>query len=302
MAVNPFLKSINHLIFLLLILNSAVQAKCPSDISLSEVNNFRYENTEQTKWFKTTVKPIGVILLLHGLNLKPSKMDSLAKHFQSSGYDVLRAAFAGHRGSLKEQEQVTAEQWLEEMDQHTCLVQRRSRDLGGAPIFLSAFSLGSLIAMAWQTKNPTPLFKSQLLLAPAAFSHWYGDLTKTLFFLKNSFGIPSKNLVAYRSQSSTSLAAYRSMIKLRKMVNNANKESFQQDTLIFIDPKDELVSLEKIEDFKQLNNLKLWKIVPISDSKPTLEKSFHHLIIDQASLGEHHWQELKALSIRHFGH
>ena len=299
-----FLKKKRLALYIFITAAISVQAypSCSKVLELKDLNRSEYSVKEPTKWFKTSQKPIGVILLLHGLNLRPSKMDPLATHFQSSGYDVLRAALAGHRGSLTEQKKVSSKQWLEQMQQHACLVEQRSEELGKAPKFLSAFSLGSLVAMAWMAQKQQPFFKAQLLLAPANFAHWYGSITKTLFFLKDSFSLPSKNIKQYRSQDSTSLAAYRSMEELRDVVYAADKSVHNIPTLVFLDPKDELVSLKKLELFKKKFTLDQWKIETITDSEPTLKKSFHHLIIDEPSLGSHHWQELKALSIRHFGH
>ncbi len=299
--LNPIL--LNILFFILILpslLSLNIEAKCPQNLSLEDLNKSKFQISEKTKWFKAKEKPVGIILLIHGLNLRPSKMDSMAIHFQQSGYDVLRAALIGHRGSLQEQEEVTVKQWLTQMELHTCFLVQRSERLRGVPLYNASYSLGSLLTMAWQSKSKSSFFKAQLFLAPALFTHWYSNLTKALFFLNGSFGIPSKNLENYRSQSSTSLAAYRAMHKLRGLVNPIDKKILNINTLVFINPKDELVSLKNLESFKEEYQFTNWKIFKIKNPAPPIKESPKHLIIDPPTLGEYYWKMLMTRTIKYF--
>ena len=81
---------------------------------LDDFNNhqlFNYDMTEVSKWMhplsdnQEDVK--GVILLAHGLNLRPSKMNSLGHTFSRHGFYSLRVSLAGHRGNLNEMKLVT---------------------------------------------------------------------------------------------------------------------------------------------------------------------------------------------------
>jgi alpha-beta hydrolase superfamily lysophospholipase len=56
-----------------------------------------------------------VTIIIHGLNLKPAKMDRLAAFFAVNKITTLRVSLAGHRGSLEEFKHVTREVWYREV-------------------------------------------------------------------------------------------------------------------------------------------------------------------------------------------
>ena len=47
-------------------------------------------------WFSPAEEPRGVVLLIHGLNLLPVKMDALAKSLNTLGLLVYRPTLQGH--------------------------------------------------------------------------------------------------------------------------------------------------------------------------------------------------------------
>jgi hypothetical protein len=133
-----------------------------------------------------------------------------------------------------------------------------------------------------------------VFIAPAAWIHWYGNIPSWFDFLGRSIGIPSKNLVEYRSQATTSLAAYESMSRGRKEVKEISSKILKNKTLIIMDPEDELVSLKKIRQFLNEKNIKeFWSVFEVNNKDHQLKKSYHHLIIDEKSLGKDQWKSLK---------
>ena len=265
--------------------------------TLSQLNHSIYElkNEETSKiFYPSSLENIPfVAVVVHGLNLKPSKMASLEKTFLDQGAIVLRVALEGHRGSLEEQKAITWERWQNQFHDHYCLAQKIGRHFQ-APLLNLSFSLGALVSLGHvANQEKWPYFKT-IFIAPAAWIHWYGNIPSWFDFLGRGIGIPSKNLVEYRAEATTSLAAYESMAQGRREINEIPLNLLRNKTLIIIDPDDELVSLKKISEFiKEKRLKKYWSTFKVNNKENQLKKSYHHLIIDKKSLGKNQWNSLQ---------
>ena len=72
--------------------------------------SFRLNPVQLTRWIHSKAgAPRGVVLVIHGLEIRPSRMNDIGNTLADSGFDVLRVALSGHRGSLKEMRKVTHE-------------------------------------------------------------------------------------------------------------------------------------------------------------------------------------------------
>src|SRR5262245_36237572 len=58
-----------------------------------------------------------IVILLHGLNLKPQRMDDWAKVLVNHGAHVIRFALYGHSGDRAHMANVTAEMWRSQFDE-----------------------------------------------------------------------------------------------------------------------------------------------------------------------------------------
>ena len=268
--------------------------ECSSNNTIDELNTspFTVDSLELSKWSQTASKPKFVAIVVHGLNLRPSKMDPLILFLNNLGGKSLRVALEGHRGSLEEQKLVTWTKWLDQYHDHYCLALKEANKLQ-VPLINFSFSLGALVSLghiAHQEANP---YDRMVMMAPAAWIHWYGKVPQWFSFLGSRIGVPSKNLEAYRSQKTTSLAAYEAMGQGRQEVAEISHKNLKKPTMVIIDPDDELVSIKKMREFireKKLNDL--WQVMEVSNEKTSLKKSFHHLIVDKDSLGENQWKLL----------
>src|SRR5690349_8893323 len=106
------------------------------------------------RWFVPAAeKPRSVTVVFHGLNLLPARMDPLAKFLEGEGHEVLRGALAGHRGDLKEFQEVRLKTWIEDTETVLRLGAERAADLG-VPFHVVGFSLGALMAELVLSKHP----------------------------------------------------------------------------------------------------------------------------------------------------
>lgn len=267
---------------------------CPISQSLEQLNETTFDviKTELSQEFFPKESPKGVFIVVHGLNLKPSKMNAFVDFLTNNGYYVLRTTLHGHRGNLQEQKEVEWKDWMEGMHKHYCYAKSQAEKLK-VPLYNLSFSLGALVSMGHIQELDENPYRKQIFLAPATWIHWYGKIPGWLGFLGGEVGIPSKNLEEYRSQPTTSLNCYRSMKEGRKKLEELKGHLLSIPSLVVMDPKDELVSLKKIKNFlneKELNDY--WETLEVSNKETELKKSYHHLIVDEKTLGKKQWKSL----------
>jgi len=250
--------------------------------------------TEASQWFNSQKRPLkGVFVVVHGLNLKPSKMNPIVSLLNKEGFKVLRVTLDGHKGSLEEQRNITLQAWLETYHRNFCLAKKEA-ELKGIPLYHLSFSLGALIGLAHLNYLEENYYQKMILLAPAAWTKAKVVVFNYLKFLPGKVGIPSMAHEKYRSQDTTSLNAYWAMSVAREIVSKLSPEKLNSNTLIFQDPKDEVISLIKLKSFITKKNLhKKWSIELLERNGESEKDYHHHLIIDESSLGTELWVKMQ---------
>lgn len=245
--------------------------------------------SEKAKWFYTEFKndTRAVILLAHGLNLRPEKMDELAQFFNSNKCDVLRISLGSD-----------PDQWMEKFInnydaalEHTEILQR--------PLYFVGFSLGALIGMHFIYRHAHHQIKKMALFAPATHTRFYTVLPAMLGYLFPRIGLPSMNLENYRDRRNTTLKEYKKMYQLQHEIKNELKmNSIDIPTLLITSPGDELVESPKLINFARSNSH--WQTLEVSNRESRLPKKFNHLMIDSEALGSNQWEKLLKCLKTHF--
>jgi esterase/lipase len=281
---------------LVLVLLISLQASA-SELSAHNLSEkYQYKPSELNQWFFTQKPLKGVVLLAHGLNLKPSKMNSLALLLQTEGYDVLRISLSGHRGSTEEIKKITAQDWLKEASDLHAIAQKHAQDKS-KPLYLVAYSLGALVYHHQMNTNKKISFEKQVLFAPALGVKGYTHLVKAFNIFGDGFILNSISSPEYLANPGASMASYNALFKIRKELFKAKLKNSNIPTLVFLDKKDELISFESTKDLIIKHNLKNWKIQPVSNSESQLYRKKHHLIIDEKATGSKQWQKIKTALI-----
>jgi len=257
---------------------------------------------EKSQWFEVAHQSKGVILLAHGLNMKPSKMDSLSKFFHSEGYDVYRIALSGHRGDLQEMREVTKEKWKTESLQH--YEEAKKLALSKAvPLYFVGFSLGGLLYQELINTETHIIFERVVLFAPAISMHARTQLLKAVRIFKPQLMIFSMSPIEYRANvEGTSVGAYNVLFNAISNLRMQNFKASNIPTLLFIDPKDEVISYKGIMKIKNQFQLDQWNLVEVTNSSSTLSQSMHHIITDEAAVGTSQWNIIKDLIRQHFNY
>ncbi|MBW7947548.1 MAG: alpha/beta hydrolase, partial [Sphingomonadaceae bacterium] len=86
----------------------------------------------------------GVVVVAHGLNHRPDKMDDIVNPLRAQGYAVLRAVLSGHEGDMEKFKKASREQWRNDLLGAYCAA-RALADQGKVPLHFVGYSIGALI-------------------------------------------------------------------------------------------------------------------------------------------------------------
>jgi len=242
-------------------------------------------------------QPKAIALVVHGLNLKPTRMNSLVSLIRDEGIVVLNMALAGHRGNYQDLEQVSRTQWLQDYQEAMDTIKQLQSRFGDLPLYFLGKSLGALTFVDFVTEQEKPAFERAILLAPALELRWRSHILKPLSHIHPKIPIPSASRSEDRIYNRLPAQCYGALYDVFDHVQfKLQKKPFDVPSLIYIHPKDELVSyprLLKSIGSKMYTNAKLVAI----DQKSAIGLGFFHMIVDEETMGEGVWgdfcQDLK---------
>ena len=265
------------------------------------------------RWYerKNNTKLNGVALVIHGLNSRPDKMESIIARMNEVGVDCLNLSLRGHGENYSDLshaesadarmetfKSVTYPMWKTEAYQAYQRVERISK-LYATPLFFVGFSMGGLLGVDLLSSNPTVQFDKMVLFAPAIKMHKRNSLLKILSPFPRIV-VPSIAHKSYLTNDGTSIAAYNALFEMYAHLENNLDSKINIPTVVFIDEQDELISFSGLQNMVRDQNLDQWKIHPVKKDKTATEVKMHHLIIDEASVGNNMWQEMVDITITHF--
>jgi len=248
-----------------------------------------------------TDAPKAVVLMLHGLNLKPARMDGWAQLLSAHGAKVMRFALHGHAGVQKHMAEVKAEHWHEQFSKAIQEAHDQAQKLQ-VPLYFVGFSLGALVALEWLATQPeTKLYiNKMLLIAPAIATPWYSRAAAALLSVfSKSVSLPSRSPKQYRANAGTTVAAYKALFRLKKSLEEACFKNANLPTLVLIDRHDELVPSARIKNIIANHSLGRWELSIVDNRFAQENYGFRHLMVDQESVGPNLWAELSQRVIKY---
>jgi esterase/lipase len=267
-----------------------------------------------TRWYyKSPLKRRrGVALVVHGLNLKPEKMESIIRQLNKAGIDALNVSLHGHgdnyvrqgrgRGSQKEARldsfrAVTYSLWSSEVRQAYLKVLKRGRQKN-VPIFLVAYSLGGLLGCDLLVSDAGVHFDRMALFAPALNAVIEHYLLKALMPFPNLI-IDSVSPESYRGNDGTPMAGYKALFEALGHFHERITDALNVPTIVFMDREDEFISYDNLQQMISRAGLDRWKVITIRKSRPELVPCAHHLLIDEAATGKEVWAQIAGLFMAH---
>jgi esterase/lipase len=279
------------------------------------VYDFKKNQSEDhsMRWFYSDApgKPKGVALVIHGLNLRPDRMQPIISKLTEAGIDVLKLSLRGHgenfhhgngvdedTARLEAFKNVSFQLWLNEA--YLAYLQLKARgEEKGVPLFLTAFSLGGLIGLDLFAANSGVDFDKLVLLAPAIRLHASVYLERVLSPFPRLV-IPSMAPKTYlANKKGTPIAAYNALFDGLDRFDKTAGQKLNVPTLIFIDQRDEFIPLEKLKELVEEKRWNQWKFYIVVKDKSARDKTFYHHIIDASSTGKTVWQNMMEAAVNH---
>ena len=264
-----------------------------------------------TRWFKNHSREgtKGVALVIHGLNLRPDKMQAIISVLTESGIDVLRLSLRGHGDNYThhagiEEDQARLEAfkavsyplWMNEAYLAYSEVEKRAAQ-EKVPLFFVGFSLGGLIGLDLFSSQEEVHYDRMVLFAPAIKLHGIHYLARILSPFSRLV-IPSFAPDSYLSNDKgTPIAAYNALFEgLQQFEKHVNRR-VNVPTLIFIDEDDEFIPVQAFKELKEEKKLDQWELYIVKKEAAANKDTFHHHIIDESSTGKAVWKEMMETTI-----
>ena len=134
-------------------------------------------------------------------------------------------------------------------------------------------------------------FDGMIFFAPAFSVHWYTRLLRGLAPFPR-LTLKSFSPKDYAANRGTPIAAYNALFESIAALRRRQAGRLAADALIFIDPKDELVSYRGLRAMCAASGAERWQMVTIAKTLRKGRRDYHHLIIDEESLGRPLWNDV----------
>lgn len=250
--------------------------------------------------------PAAVVVLVHGLNLDPAAMLDIQQLLFDADMDVLSVSLSGHANALDDDarllqfREATFAEWQADIRQSVALAGQRAAAVQ-RPLYLVGFSLGGLLSADYlvpRSVSPAsaPVTVDRLvLLSPAISLRWSSYLLYPLQVFPDVF-LPSVAPRVYRANDyapvSAYIALYDGVSRFNELAaDSANRDALNIPALVFMHPRDELVSFDGVRDFIAEQQLSRWQFVEV-DKSGDAGDVLNHLIVGPHSLGGDAWQSV----------
>ena len=272
---------------------------------LPENHSVRWYNSSTTEAVK------GVALVIHGLNMRPARMQPIIDNLTQHGIEVLSLSLRGHGENYARRDDMDSEAarlesfkavsypvWTAEAYLAFSLAKKRAQQ-AHLPVFLTAFSTGGLIGLDLMASNQDVHFDKAVLLAPAISLRAIIYLQRVLSPFPNLV-IPSLADDDYLSNTEgTPVAAYNALFEALYHFEKTAGPKLNIPTLIIIDKQDEFIPLGGLKDLAEKHQLDKWQFYIVHKEGEMASGTFHHHIIDAATAGEGVWQDMMSAAVRH---
>jgi len=229
-----------------------------------------------------------VTVVAPGLNIRPSAMMAIIKVLNDLGSDAFLVNFSDIHP--RDGDPAAWENdFLERYD-----AARLVADQHKVPLHFIGYSLGALLGQYLLSSGKDNMrFDKEILLAPATAMKLPTPLKSAVSFLNGNMKIMSFAPKEYRLYDWLPAKIYKTMIRWEQSILMVGFGNLNIPTLIFIDPKDELISFKKIR--KQIEQFELtnYQCIPLESNLSHRATRFHHLIIDEATMGNQNWRDFE---------
>jgi hypothetical protein len=216
-------------------------------------------------------------------------MAPLIEVVTGQGSDVYLVLLCDHPQNEVDVTKITAPVWQKQIvDAYR--IAREAASHRFVPLYFLGYSLGALLGQSMLLPSGAfARFEKQVLVAPATAIRRRCYLIKAFLFLGFPARLPSFTPKHYRVYPFLPLNFYQILFAEEQKFLCAGP--LNQPTLVLIDPADELISLRKLEKQIQRFGLSRYKVVVLNKSSKGRTRTYHHLILDDATMGKENWEK-----------
>ncbi|WP_413560089.1 alpha/beta hydrolase [Bdellovibrio sp. HCB209] len=284
------------------VLSSLLFFALPIDTLAASCPTLMKGSDSKTWWRPSPRQPArGVALVVHGLNNNPNRMATIENILRDQGIDVLRMSLSGHNNNLNIFKLVTAEMWERDALRAYCQANAHANKYG-MPLYYVGYSLGGVMGVALPSKYKQVHYDKMVLFAPAL------SIRRTPFILRILNQLNPLTIIPnlfrrdnyFANSFGTPVSAYKATFDVTNFVTyHTKRKNINVPTLLFYDPRDELVSFSGVQNYVKAHQLNQWKPFVVRKRPFSWQSLFHHAMIDPASVGYRRWEQMKAAIIDH---
>jgi esterase/lipase len=216
-------------------------------------------------------------------------MHSFIQWLNHHGSDVYLISLSGHTETGIPIKKVTRIIWEQEMLDGYQTAEQASKE-NNVPLYFLGYSLGALLGQTMIASTyGRNAFHKQVLVAPAIAVRSRSYLLKLLILFNSQLTLPSYNPKEYRMNDRLPLTVYQLLFTEERKFLESISDVVHIPTLIIIDPKDELISYQKIQAMIMKQQLSNFRLVELDDNRSDRKVKYHHLILDESSMGTKNW-------------
>jgi alpha-beta hydrolase superfamily lysophospholipase len=257
------------------------------------------------QWFRKSraTRLQGVAVVVHGLNLRPERMESVIGELNRAGIDVLNVSLRGHGRNftrsrdlsmddarLESFRNVSYRMWSGEVRGAYLRARQRASDRN-VPLFFVGYSLGGVLGCNLLLTDPDVAYDGMILFSPALNITAKGYLLKPLMPFP-SIVIDSLAPLSYRANEGTPMAAYRAVFEAVADFEKCGGPRLNIPTAVFVDEKDEFISPAEVAQSVARLGLDRWRIHWVQKGPDGRESLSHHVLIDETSVGRNTWRSI----------
>lgn len=251
---------------------------------------------------KSTQPVTGVALVIHGLNVRPDRMQPLVDCLNEAGVDCLSLSLHGHGDNytrlpgldagaarLESFRRVTYALWRDETAAAYAIARARA-DALDVPLLFSGFSLGGLMGCTLAATDAGVRFERMILFAPALAVRPWSRLP-LLLRRRPRYVIRSRAPQRVQANPGTPVAAYIAHFDALAAFAAADLRRLRAPALVYVDRADELVSAAGLQRIAA--RLPGWTLAHVRKSGDARGEP-HHLLIGEQAVGADAWRSICA--------
>ena len=261
----------------------------------------------------TKQSPRIIILVAHGLNLRPERMEPICEALRERGATAVPMTLRGHAGNYEELVGVNRSAWLEDFagaEKTVVRIAQESVGRSGSPgnersgvgsdsghaakIGFLGQSLGALAFADYLLHSGSRSFSGAFFLSPAIALRAKSHIMRVAKIAPRRVPVPSASDPSDRVYPRLPGGAYRALFESYTCVRRALRHrTIDLPTSITCHPDDELVSMRGLKGLIADGRLSNARLTPLSREADA--RGFRHVAVDEETMGSANWKRFETL-------